>query len=373
MKNNNVMGVVFANVHDDLIRELTEFRSMASIPFGGRYRMIDFPLSNLVNAGVSKVGIIPKYNYHSLMDHLGSGKPWDLDRKSGGLSILPPYVNSDVSVETGHIDSLSTVMSYLRKSKEKYIVLCDADVVGNIDISKMLTAHFETNADITIGYKNGPLPKSNHCDIMSFEMEKDGRIIKIRTPENFGVTCDFSLDVVVMQRTLLMDLVKTAREENMSRRWRDVITSRLDQLKIYGYAVKEFAWVIDGTESYANANFALLNPKVRQELFTSERPVYTKNRDDVPTRYGLNAKVSNSLIADGCVIEGEVNNCIIFRGVRIEQGASLSNCIIMQDAVIRRAADLKYVIADKNTEVTEGRALCGALTHYMTIRKSAKV
>ena len=312
MKINNVMGVVFANVHDDLIRDLTEVRSMASVPFGGRYRMIDFPLSNLVNAGVSKVGVIPKYNYHSLMDHLGSGKPWDLDRKSGGLSILPPYLTSDVDVDAGHIDSLNTVMSYLRGSKEKYIVMCDADVVGNIDISKMLDAHFESKADITIAYKNGPLPKSKN-DIMSFEMDKDGRINKIRIPENFGVTCDFSLDVVVMERVLLMDLVKTAREENMSRRWRDVISSRIDQLKIYGYAVKEFAWVIDGTESYANANFALLNPKVRAELFASDRPIYTKNRDDVPTRYGLNSKVTNSLIADGCVIEGEVNNCIIFQ------------------------------------------------------------
>ena len=372
MKNNNVMGVVFANVHDDLIRELTEVRSMASVPFGGRYRMIDFSLSNLVNAGISKVGIIPKYNYHSLMDHLGSGKPWDLDRKSGGLSILPPYLTSDVDVHAGHIDSLNTVMGYLRGSKEKYIVLCDSDVVGNIDISKMLAAHKENDADITIGYKNGPLPISKN-DIMAFEMDKSGRVIKIRKPETYGVTCDFSLDVVVMKRTLLMDLVQTAREENMSRRWLDVISSRVNELKIFGYAVKEFAWVIDGTESYANANFALLNPKVRAELFTNERPIYTKNRDDVPTRYGLSSKVSNSLIADGCVIEGEVTNCIVFRGVKVEEGASLSNCIIMQDAIVRRAADLKYVIADKNTEITEGRALCGAPTHYMAIRKSAKV
>ena len=372
MKKNNVMGVVFANVHDDMIHDLTEVRSMASVPFGGRYRLIDFPLSNLVNAGVSKVGIIPKYNYHSLMDHLGSGKPWDLDRKSGGLSILPPYLTPEVSMYAGHIDSLNTIMSYIRSSKEEYIVLCDADVVGNIDISKMLNAHFESGADVTIAYKNGPLPKSKN-DIMSFQMDKSGRIVKIRLPESYGETCDFSLDVVVMKRTLLMELVKTAREENMSHKWSDVISAKLDELKIFGYAVKEFAWVIDGTESYANANFALLNPKVRAELFTNERPIYTKNRDDVPTRYGLNSKVSNSLIADGCVIEGEVTNCIIFRGVKVEEGASLSNCIIMQDSIIRRAADLKFVIADKNTEITEGRALCGAPTHYMSINKSAKV
>lgn len=372
MKNNNVMGVVFANVNDDLIRELTEVRSMASVPFGGRYRMIDFSLSNLVNAGVSKVGIIPKYNYHSLMDHVGSGKPWDLDRKSGGLSILPPYVNSEISIDTGRIDSLSSVMSYLSKSKENYIVLCDADVVGNIDISKMVDAHIESKADITFAYKNGPLPKSD-ANIMTFEMQDDGRIVKIRTPENYGVICDFSLDIIIMQRTLLIDLVKTAREENMSHRLRDVISSKIDTLKLVGYEVKEFTLVIDGTDSYANANFALLDPAVRAELFALERPIYTKNRDDVPTRYGLEAKVSNSLIADGCVIEGEVNDCVLFRGVKVEKGAKLSNCIIMQDSVVRSNANLRCVIADKNVEITEGRELSGAPTHYMTVRKSSKV
>lgn len=372
MKSNNVMGIVFANVHDDLIHDLTKVRSMASVPFGGRYRLIDFPLSNLVNAGVSKVGVVPKSNYHSLMDHLGSGKPWDLDRKSGGLSILPPYVNSDVSLETGHIDSLSTIMSYLRASKEKYVVMCDADVVGNIDIGKMLKQHFNGDADITIAYKNGPLPK-NHGDMMTFTFDDNKRVTKIRLSENNGVQCDFSLDVVVMERTLLISLVQAAKEENATRMWRDVFMNRVDTLKIFGYEVEEFAWVIDGTESYANANFALLNPKVRAELFNSKRPVYTKNRDDVPTKYGLNSKVKNSLIADGCIIDGNVTNCIVFRGVHVAEGATLTNCIIMQDSIIGRDADLKYVIADKNAEITEGRALCGAPTHYMVVRKRAKV
>ncbi len=372
MKHNNVMGVVFANVHDDLIPELTKIRSTASIPFGARYRLIDFSLSNLVNAGISKVGVIPKYNYHSLMDHLGSGKPWDLDRKSGGLSILPPYVTSQVSIYTGHIDSLHTITSYLKWSKEKYIVMCDADVVGNIDIEKMLESHFENKADITIAYKKGPLPKSN-SDIMCFDISKDQQIKKIRMSDNYGMECFFSLDVVIMERELLMCLVREAREENLSRLWREVFAAKVNALKIFGYEVTEVAWVIDSTESYANANFELLNSKVRFELFNNKRPIYTKNRDDVPTKYGLNAKVQNSLIADGCFIEGEVTDCVVFRGVRIKEGAKLFNCIVMQDSVIEKNAYLKYVITDKNNCISEGRILCGAPTHYMTVRKSAKV
>ncbi len=372
MTNNDVMGLVFANVHDDLIRELTAVRSMASIPFGGRYRLIDFSLSNLVNAGISKVGVIPQFNYHSLMDHLGSGKPWDLDRKSGGLFILPPYVKSALTVNTGHIQSINDVMSYLTHSNQKYVVMCDADVIGNLNIADMLNEHYNKGADISIAYKNGVLPKS-HSDIMSFDMNDDKRINKIRMSTNNGVTCSFSLDVVIIERVLLISLIKTAMEENAAHLWRDVFQPNVDRLKIYGYEVKETAFVIDGTESYAKANFALLDPEVRKELFNSERPIYTKIRDDVPTKYGLNSEVTGSLIANGCVIDGTVKNSIVFRGVKVEAGAVLENCIIMQDCVIHKDANLKYVIADKNGDISEGRELCGAPTHFMFINKSAKV
>ncbi len=372
MKTNNVLGIVFANVHDDFIHDLTKVRSMASVPFGARYRIIDFSLSNLVNAGVSKVGVVPKSNYHSLMDHLGSGKPWDLDRKSGGLSILPPYVNSEVSLQTGHIDSLSTIMSYLRGSKETYVVMCDADVVSNMDIGDMLQQHISKKADVTIAYKTGPLPR-NDGDIMTFSFAKNGRIEKILLSQNTGMECAFSLDVVIISRERLIQLVQAAKEENATRIWRDVFLKQVDTLHIYGYEITGAAFVIDGTDSYANANFALLQPEVRQEVFDPTRPVYTKTRDDVPTKYGLSARVKNSLIADGAVVDGEVTDCVIFRGVHIEKGAVLKNCIIMQDSIVRKDAKLTYVIADKDAEITEGRSLCGAPTQYMFVHKKAKV
>lgn len=372
MNRNDVMGVVFANVHDDLVSDLTAVRSMASIPFGGRYRLIDFSLSNLVNAGISRVGVIPKFNYHSLMDHLGSGKPWDLDRKSGGLSILPPYLTPEAHLISGHVDSLDSIRNYLERSKEKYIVLCDADVVSNIDLQKMLDSHFKNNADITIAYKHGKLPKS-HRDIMSFEMDENKKINKIIMSDNFGSVCDFSLDVIIMQRTMIMELVRTAREQNASNLWQDVFQPRVNSLKIFGYEIKECAWVIDSPTSYAQANFSLLDPKIRNDLFAVQRPVYTKVRDDVPTRYGLDSKVSDSLIADGCVIEGRVENCVIFRGVRIEKGAVLKNCIIMQDTVIKNNVNMDCVITDKNVTVSDVRNLCGVPTHYMFIKKHAVV
>lgn len=372
MKSNNVMGVVFANVHDDLISELTSARSMASVPFGGRYRLIDFSLSNLVNAGITKVGVIPRFNYHSLMDHLGSGKPWDLDRKSGGLSILPPYITPEISVGAGHINSINSIMNYLDRSKEKYVVMCDADVIGNINIEKMLEFHFDRGADITVAYKNGRLPKS-HGDIMTFELDGDNRISEIRMPQNSGSECNFSLDVVIIERKLIMDMAKSANEKNLLSLWRDVFMPSLEKYKFFGYEIKEYAIVVDGAESYAKASFDLLNPEIRKDIFNSERPIYTKTRDDFPTKYGLNSCVKNSLIADGCIIEGNVKNCIIFRGVKILEGAKLENCIIMQDTVVGKNADIKYVISDKNATISDGLKMCGAPKQFMIIHKFAEV
>lgn len=372
MKQGRVLGIIFANVHDDLVADLTANRSMASIPFGGRYRLVDFLLSSFVNSGISKVGVIPKYNYHSLMDHLGSGKAWDLDRKSGGLYILPPYLKPGASANPGHIESLDSIKSYLSHSKEEYVALCDADVVCNFDLKAMLKKHRETQADITVAYKRGPLPKSQR-DIMSFELDGDSRINKILLSDKAGTECNFSLDIIIMKRQLIMDIVSSAIEENHVHLFKDVFQPQVDSLKIYGYEIPDPAWVIDSPESYAKANFDLLDPKTRSEVFTPDRPVYTKVRDDVPAKYGLNASVSGSLVADGCVVEGTVKNSILFRGVKVGAGAVIENCIIMQDNEIGENVNMKYVISDKNVTVSQGTQLCGAETQYMLIRKSAKV
>lgn len=372
MNYGSVLGIIFANVHDDLVAELTANRSMASIPFGGRYRLVDFPLSNFVNSGICKVGVIPKYNYHSLMDHLGSGKPWDLDRKNGGLYILPPYLKPGAPNNPGHIESLDSIKSYLSHSKEEYVVLCDADVVCNFNLKEMIKHHIDTGADITIAYKHGPLPK-NHRDIMSFEFAEDNRITKILMSDKAGTECDFSLDIIITKRRFIMDLVDSAIEENHRHMWRDIFLPGVDTLKIYGYEITAPTWVIDSPESYASANFALLDHKVRSEFFAQGRPIFTKVRDDVPAKYGLNSKVENSLIADGCVIEGTVKNSVLFRGVKIAAGTVVENCIIMQDNQIGKNVNMKYIISDKNVTVCDDRQLCGAETQYMIIRKSATV
>ena len=367
----NAMGVVFANLSDEMMHELTEVRSLGSIPFGCRYRIVDFTLSNLVNADISNIGILTKENYRSLMDHIGSGKPWDLDRKHSGIFILPPFSLTGSGMNIGHIDALYGVLDFIKDSKENFVVLYDADVLCNIDINDMLERHISSGADITIAYKNGSLPQNNR-DIMAFTFD-DSRVDSIRLSDKAGEICDYSLDIMIMERQKLIDLITAATERNYTSLSRHILQPNVDKIKIYGYEVKEYAVVMDSTKTYFKANMDLLDPEVRAQLFNPARPIYTKTRDSMPAKYGLESDVANSLIADGCIIEGTVRNSLIFRNVHIGKGAVVENCIIMQDGDIGDGAELRYVATDKEVSVSAGRTLAGAETYPLIIAKGTNV
>lgn len=372
MRNNNCLGIVFPNVHDELMAEMTEKRSMGSVPFCGRYRLIDFSLSNLVNAGVSKVGIVTKSNYQSLMDHIGTGKAWDLDRKSGGLFFLPPYSNNEAVVYKGHVDGLFGAMSFLKASTEKYVVLCDADVITNFDLKSMIETHIDSGADITIAYKTGKMPL-NHHDVMSFELNGD-KITDISFASGDSKNCKYSLDITILSRETLIAIVNFGYEHNLTSLARDIFQRSFTNFDMRGYEVKEYAAVMDGPESYVRITGEVLNdPEVRKALFSAKRPVFTKTRDDMPTVYGLESEVKNSLIADGCVIEGTVKNSVIFRGVKIAAGAVVENSIVMQDSVVGEGATIEYVTLDKKVSVGSGKTLRGTLVYPIYVRKKAEV
>ena len=371
MRKNNIMGIVFPNVHDELMAEMTELRSMGSLPFCGRYRLIDFSLSNLVNAGISKVGVITKSNYQSLMDHIGAGTPWDLDRKSSGLYFLPPYSNNEAKVYKGHVDGLFGAMKFLQDSTEQYVVLCDCDVVTNFDLSDMIENHIDSGADITIAYKKGKMPDNQH-DVMSFELDGD-RITDITFPAG-SADCNYSLDITILSREKLIEIVKYGYEHNLTSLARDVFQRSLDTFDMRGYEVSEYAAVIDGAESYARITFEIVNsPEIRRQLFSSERPVFTKTRDDMPTIYGLDSEVTNSLVADGCHVEGTVRNSVLFRGVKIGAGSVVENCIVMQDSVIGQDVDIRFVTLDKKVHVGNGKTLRGTSAYPIYVRKNAEV
>ncbi len=367
MIKNNVMGIVFTNSNDELLPHFTKKRSMASVPFGGRYRLIDFALSNFVNAGITKVGVITKSNYNSLLDHLGSGISWDLDRKNGGLFLLPPFSTSKAGFYTDKIDALAGVMTFLKRSREDYVVLSDSDIVSNIDIDKIISFHKKNGAGITAAYKNGEI-LSTERKTKAFTLENDGEI-KAATEITEGGRYNYSIDLYVIDRKLLIDIVSVASKYHTDNPQRDLLEKEIGKFKVLGYEITDYAEIIFSKERYAEITMDLLNRETRDRLFNKSRPVYTKTRDDMPTRYGVEAKADNCLIAGGCVIEGDISNSVMFRGVLVDKNTEISDSIIMQGAKIGKNCTLKNVIIDKAAVISDGITLIGQKDNYIYIEK----
>ena len=371
MRGNNVIGLIFANIHEEALDTLTAMRTMGSVPFGGKYRLIDFPLSNMVNSGINKVGVITKNNYQSLMDHIGTGKAWDLSRKRDGLFMLPPFNNSEEEYRN-RISILNSIKKFLINSKEEYVLISDCDTACNIDYQNVLEKHISNDADITVVYKRGQLPEHQEEPTVS-SLDSTGRVKDALINPIIEDPCSFYLNKILMKRELLISLVSECVSKNKNNFKRDIIQGQFDKLKIYGYEFEGFCAIMDSMSSYFNANMKLMDLNIRNDLFNSARPIYTKVRDDMPTRYGLGSNVKNALIGNGCVIEGEVENCVLFKGVHIGKGAKVSNCVIMQDTVIGAGSNLNYVIADKDVVIKDNRSLMGFLTYPVYINKASTV
>lgn len=370
MRGNRILGIIFSNLHEKLISEITERRTMGAVPFGGRYRLIDFPLSNMVNSGINKVGVLTKSNYQSLTDHLGTGKAWDLSRQRNGLFILPPFM--DPSDYANRVSTFRSIMPFLKNSSEEYVVISDCDVICNIDYQKVFEKHLENGADITLVYKRDVLPAKLH-DPMVLSFDTKGKVTDVLISPSVSGTCSFYMNIMLIKRELLIDLVNQCVSKNTMDFKRDMIQSEYKNLNIYGYEFKGFAPIITSPSDYFNANMALMNSDVRADLFRGDRPIYTKVRDDMPTRYGLDSHVKNSLIGSGCIIEGEVENCVLFKGVRIGKGTKVSNCVIMQDTKIGADSSLSYVIVDKDVTIRDEKTLAGQLTYPVYISKESIV
>lgn len=373
MRANNVLGIIHSQAYDATIRELTAKRTIASVPVAARYRLIDFPLSNMVNAGVTQVGIFTTNNYQSLMDHLGSGKPWDLARKNGGLFLLPPYSDSEVGTSattTSRLVSLVNNLHFLERAPQEYVVMTDANAVYNIDFSDLFDKHEESGADITICYKHGVMP--NLVRNLTFKVEADGTLSDLALAINGGngKEATYSFNIYVMKKTLLIGLLQSAASHNAEYFTKDVLLANASELKFNGYEVTGFAAIVDSMQSYYNVSMALLEKENRKSLFDPDRVIATKVADNVPATYGAEGVVKNSLIADGCVIDGDVEDSILFRGVIVEKGATVKNCILMQGTVVHAGAQLNSVITDKNVNTNMNRTLISDPSYPIYIPKN---
>lgn len=367
-------GIIFSNIHDRDINELTLKRTLASVPFGGRFRLIDFVLSNMVNSDITKVAIITKENYQSLMDHIGSGKYWDLSRKNGGLMVLPPYGTKGSGYYSSRFEAMKNATNFLRKATEDFVVMSDCDNVCNFDYAAPLEQHVLTNADITVIYRKNIVDKSSaDKERTIFAIGKNGRVQKTSDVFDYSGECNEYTNMVVINRRLLLNLIETSAQTGIKSFSGDVLT-RVDELRIYGYEYKGYFATIDSIPSYYRHSIEILDKKNREELFNSNGArIYTKVRDSAPCVIESGANVSNSLIADGCIIEGSVKNSILFRGVRVAKGAVIENSIVFQDTVVSKNSRLNCVIADKEAMILENRTLSGHETQPYFIAKGKTI
>lgn len=366
----NVLGILFANTHESSIPELTAKRTMASVPFGGRFRMVDFLLSGMSNSGMSKIGIITRANYQSLLDHIGMARPWDLARNDGGLTLLAPFGrNIDTGLFRGKLEALYSCLSYIRHTGCEYTVLSDCDLVINPDFHKLVEYHVNSGADITAVCRTADYTEEETREATCFKVGEDGRVEAVSVNRAKAGRRTMDLNIYVIKTSLLISLVDDLVSLGKYSLSRDVLQEKCGELDIRAYEFSGFCVRICDLESYYRANMALLDHSNLATLVNSERPVYTKDRADAPAKYGFDSSVRNSLIANGCVIEGVVENSILFRGVKVGKGTVIRNSILMQDCCVGRNTTVTNIITDKNVTIGDGLTVSSAESCPLYIAK----
>ncbi len=372
---NDAFGLIYTGENNPHLKDLALSRSVAAVPFGGRYRCIDFMLSNLVNTGVTNVGLITQKNYHSLMDHIGSGKEWDLHRKREGLFFLPPFMTKEnVGVYRGSIDALRSVMGYVRRSTETYVILSGSHIVFNTTFDELLREHVRSQADITILYsEEAAFEQEDQNMDLRLILDENGRVTEMEydpyRPRSRAASCD----VFVMEKVLLEYLVEEAYARGETDFTRDVLLKKCSQLVIRGFRYDGYVARLNSLAGYFRHSMDLLNAAVRDDLFCREHPIHTKVKDEVPTHYGTDAVVHNAMLADGCRIDGTVENSILFRGVTVKKGATVKNSIVMQGTSVGEGAALDHVVLDKGVIIRPARTLTGYDSFPIIVRKNTTV
>ena len=369
----NVMGIIFAN--DASIGALTEQRTMASLPFGGRYRQVDFALSNLCAAGVTHVGIITRHNYQSLINHVGSGEEWGLELAEGGLEYLTPYAMSAKDSYRGKLESLHNAKnSILYGNDDELAVIIDSAIVSNIDLNDVIKAHLASGKDITVVTKDGITNGSKMIDL-ALKLDDHGEIVDIAV--DYAAPADYlaSMDILVCSKKWLMEKVEKAVAHDTCHMDRNLIMGgwQKGEVSVNVYQFLGVALYNESMEEYYHNSLALVCKKTRHDVFHYNHPVFTKVRDRVPCYYGEGVEINDVLLADGCVLEGKVENSVLFRQITVGAGAEVSNCVIMNDCVIGEGAKVSYAILDKNVTVTPGAVVCGTKNHPIVIKKGETV
>lgn len=379
-KNNRILGLINLMEPDYQMKSLTAHRPVASIPFGGRYRIIDFVLSNMTAAGIDVIGIYLKDKERSLMDHIRSGHPWDMDRMAGGIFYFSPHSTPDLNFDLkGDILNFYNNIDILDKSNCEYVCLAGSNMVMNIDLNDVLKQHMDSRADVTVVYKNYDSADHYYDNAYVLNTGEDGRVnsfgIKIvkRGSQNTTAMTKVSTEIYMMKTSLLKELIEDAVSSGGSIYMREVLHDSARFYQYRGYEFNGYIGFISSMYNYYKSNMDLLDEQHLMDLFYGSTQINTKIRNENPSFYSQESSVTNSLIANGCVIEGEVINSILFRRVVVEKGARIENSIIMQNGLIKSGAELKNCIADKNVIVSEGQIMSGTEKNPLVLVKDSVI
>ena len=368
----NVMGLVFANIYDSSLGQLTNKRTLASLPYGGRYRQIDFALSNMTNAGIRHIGIVTQYNFQSLMNHVGSGEDWDLELEEHGLEFITPYAMGVSTNFRGKLEAIDAASkSYLERASEDYVVLADAAVVCAINLEEVVQAHIASGKDVTVVVKAGIANNEKQLDL-AVRLDEAGEISDMAVDYTAEEDYLASMGMFVIRRDLLLASAQECVAHNRFRFEREFILRDWAEgrLSVGAYEFHNVALFNESTEEYFRNNLALIDRNVRRSvLYREGLTIYTKVRDQVPTYYGETSEIDDCIVADGCVLLGAAENSVLFRGVRISTGAYVKNCVVMANCEIGIGAHLENCILDKDVKISAGVKLIGTPTHPVILNR----
>jgi len=368
---NSTLGIIITGDNNIKMKELTVKRSVAAVGYGGRYRAIDFVLSNMINSGINKVGVVTQYGYRSLMDHLGSGREWDLDRRMEGLCLFPPcYAGTDNIWYQGSADGMYHNMTFLCRSTEEYVLITTGNCIYKMDYTPLMEQHMKSGADISVCCRDmADLDPEELKHFGIVQMNEDNRIVEMNEKPMHPKGTMASMGVYLLKRTLLIELLEESASKGLYDFVRDILVRKVEDLNIIGYVFDSYWRSMSSIPLFYKANMELLQPEIRKELFIDGGKIFTKVKDETPSRYNEEAEVSNSIIANGCIIEGTVVNSVLFRGVKVGRGTVIKDCIVMQDTVIKDNVSLTNVILDKEVLISEGKVLKGEESYPIIVGK----
>lgn len=361
----NVIGLLSTNYTGEKYGKLIEDRPVASIPFGGRYRLIDFALSSMVNSGLDTVGVITPSNYRSLADHLNMGREWGLNKKQGGLFMLPGAVHGlkDLHARFSLRDVILNRQFFLR-ADEDTVLICAANRVFNMDFRPAIAQHEKSGAAATLIYK--PVQHGETSTGLFLTINPSGQVAKICDTAQGAANC--FLDCMLIRRSLILDFIECYQNLGYIDIM-DIVAANLSQLQVDSWQFTGYEHAVDHAPDYMKVSQDLLRPEVQEELFQEDRPVLTKTQDSPPAKYLPGAGVKNSIVAAGCKLAGTVENSILFRNVTIGAGAVVRNCVLMQHCVISPGAVVENVICDKYVVISPNVKLSGGEENPFLIGK----